>query len=166
MLEQRVGVSHEATWSEGKWGSGAVINVIWVGLWFLTFGPHMSSVWFHSKENGEIETVINKAHVFKHTHWNVLMNSHMRRDTHNIHKDIQHLTVKQQVLENVLPMESTYHFESTYSGQIHLKIICICICISRRTGLSKDFFRTFCYTSVFLHFHTTYEIALPDFQNN
>lgn len=32
-------VSHEVTLSVGKWGSGAVIHVIWAGLWFLTFGP-------------------------------------------------------------------------------------------------------------------------------
>lgn len=69
--------SPETTLSVGKWGSGAVIYVIWFGLWFLTFGPHnRSSVCFHCRESGETETVVNKAHVFKHTHWNVLMNSH------------------------------------------------------------------------------------------
>ena len=34
-------VSYETTMSVGNWGSGAVIYDIWVGLYFLTFGPHI-----------------------------------------------------------------------------------------------------------------------------
>lgn len=61
----------------GNGGSGTVIHIIWISLWFLTFGPHnKSSVGYHCRENGETETVVNKLHVFKHTHCNVLMNSH------------------------------------------------------------------------------------------
>lgn len=50
----------------GQWGSnichlgGSVVSNLWP--------TYNSSVCFHCRETGETETVVNKAHVFKHTH--------------------------------------------------------------------------------------------------
>lgn len=60
-------VSHEGM---GNGSSRAVIPVIWIGLWFLTFGPyHKNSVCFHCRENGGRKTGDNKLQTF------ALMNS-------------------------------------------------------------------------------------------
>lgn len=97
----------------GNGGSGTVIHIIWISLWFLTFGPHnKSSVGYHCRENGETETVVKKLHVFKHTHCNVLMNSHShvktKRETDISADRCRYSKELYVVLENVLGMESQY----------------------------------------------------------
>lgn len=63
--------------SAGNWGSRAVIHVICVAPRPLTFGPHVSAAFVSSAESQwNRNRGFNKAHVFKHTHWNGLMKSH------------------------------------------------------------------------------------------